>query len=394
MASRKILMVGWEFPPHNSGGLGVACKGIVENLVDTGEEVVLILPKVMMVGEESQTFLKSSKGNKYKVIYINSVLRPYVGLDGVAYSGNLVADVNTYASMVFKAAEGIDFDIIHVHDWLTVPAGIALKNEFGKPLVMHVHSTEFDRTGGGSPNEEVSKIEKNGFLFSNLIITVSKYTKDLLVKEYSVPVEKVIVVHNGVDYTPSDDMLNLDFLNGSPVIIFVGRLTIQKGPEFFLDVAQKVINKIPEAVFVYAGNGDMYHHLLLTSAYRNLSGSVLFAGFLRDKAKDMLYQRADIFMMPSVSEPFGIVALEAAVAGTPVIVSKTSGVAEVLPSAIKVDFWDTELMAKKILLLLEKSKYKRTIGQKVMEEAGAITWSNTAIKIKQVYYQLLSPESV
>jgi glycosyltransferase involved in cell wall biosynthesis len=394
MNSRKILMIGWEFPPYNSGGLGVACQGIVENLVDTGEEVILLLPKVMSVDDPDEVYFETKKGNKYRVIYINTIIRPYVGLDGISYSGDLIKDVNAFASLAVKIAGNLDFDIIHVHDWLTVQAGVAIKEKYSKPLVMHVHSTEYDRTAGGTANEEVSAIEKNGFMFSNLIITVSKYTKDVLTKEYSVPAEKIMVVHNGVDYSPSEDRVSIDFLQGSPVIIFVGRLTIQKGPDFFLDVAKRVIDRRPDAIFVYAGNGDMYHHLLLTSAYKNLSGSVLFAGFLRDKAKDLLYKRADIFMMPSVSEPFGIVALEAAVANTAVIVSKTSGVAEVLPSAIKVDFWDTELMARKILELLEKTKYRAKVSQKVMDEAGAITWGKTAIKIKEVYYQLLSPESV
>ena len=394
MESRKILMVGWEFPPHNSGGLGVACQGIVENLVDSGENVTLLLPKVMTKYDVSDTLFTTKKGNKYRVIFINSLIRPYVGKDGLSYNGDLISDVNSFAKMAVDSVKDIDFDIIHIHDWLTVPTGSALKKKFGKPLVMHVHSTEYDRTGGGSFNEDVSKVETSGFMIANLIITVSKYTKDVLVKEYAVAPNKIMVVHNGVDYSPSEDSSAIDFLKGSPVIIFVGRLTIQKGPEYFLEVARRVIDKRPDAVFVYAGNGDMYHHLLLTSAYRNLSGSVLFAGFLRDRAKDLLYQRADVFMMPSVSEPFGIVALEAAVANTPVIVSKTSGVAEVLPSAIKVDFWDTELMAKKILELLEKTKFRKKLAVKTMDEAGAITWGNTAIKIKEAYYNLLSAESV
>lgn len=393
MSTRNILMVGWEFPPHNSGGLGVACQGIVENLVDSGENVLLVLPKVMDPNENSEVIFKTKQGNSFRVLYIDSVLRPYVGLDGIGYSGDLISDVNSYAKKVVNAVDNLNFDLIHVHDWLTVPAGVALKEKYNKPLIMHVHSTEYDRTAGGSSNEEVSYIEQSGFEFSNLIITVSKYTKDLLVREYSVPKDKIMVVHNGVDYTPSNTPASIDFLKGSPVIIFVGRLTIQKGPEFFLDVAKRVINERPDAIFVYAGNGDMYHHLLLTSAYKNLSGSVLFAGFLRDSAKDRLYERADIFMMPSVSEPFGIVALEAAVVGTPVIVSKTSGVAEVLPSAIKVDFWDTELMASKIIELLEKSKYRRKIGKDIMAEAGAITWGKTAIKIKEAYYNLLQAEN-
>ena len=387
-------MVGWEFPPNNSGGLGVACHGIVENLVDSGEELILVLPKVMSPGDQDSEILKTAKGNPYKVVYIQSLLRPYVGHDGIDYSGDLISDVNAYARLVTKSVAGLEFDIIHVHDWLTVPAGAMLKEKFHKPLVMHVHSTEYDRTAGGGENQAVGEIEKKGFYVSDLIITVSKYTKDLLVKEYNVEPEKIMVVHNGVAFHAISEDVSIDFLKGSPVIIFVGRLTIQKGPDYFIEVARKVISKRPDAVFVFVGNGDMYHHLLLTSAYKRLSGSVLFAGFLRDMAKDKLYKRADVFMMPSVSEPFGIVALEAAMADTPVIVSKTSGVAEVLPSAIKVDFWDTDLMAKEVLDIIEKTDYKRELTEKVKAEAGAVTWGKTAIKIKDAYYQLLSSESV
>lgn len=394
MAKRKILMVGWEFPPNNSGGLGVACQGIVENLVDSGEDVTLVLPKPMAPNGESGNTLTTDKGNKYKVIYIPSKLRPYIGHDGKQYCGDLVKDVNLFADDVIRAVGDEDFDLVHVHDWLTVPAGIKVKKKFGKPMVMHVHSTEFDRTAGGKPNIDVEKIEKKGFKEADLIITVSNYTKSLLVDKYGIDERKIKVVHNGLDNPKKKREVNIDFLKDSPVIIFVGRLTIQKGPEYFIELARNVLDKRPDAVFIFAGNGDMFHHLLLTSAYRNLSGSVLFAGFLRDAAKDRLYQRADVFVMPSVSEPFGIVALEAAAVGVPVIVSKTSGVAEVLPSAIKLDFWDVEKMAENVLKLIEKSERGKEVGTKVMEEAGAITWEKAAMKIKDAYQQLLIQPNV
>ena len=386
-------MVGWEYYPHNSGGLGVACQGIVENLVDIGEVVTLLLPKNLSPSEPNEVIFKTKRGNTYKVIYIQSVLRPYIGLDGIEYSGNLITDVNNFANLAVKTVKNLDFDVVHVHDWLTVPAGIAIKQNYKKPLVLHIHSTEFDRTAGGDPNEQVLSIEKDGYTSSNLIIAVSGYTKNLLIDKYNVPANKVIVVHNGVDYTPNDSV-SIDFLKNSPVIIFVGRLTVQKGPGFFLDTARKVIDKRPDAIFICAGDGDMYQNMLVSSAYQNLSGSVLFAGFLRDQAKDALYKRADVFLMPSISEPFGIVALEAAATGVPVIISKTSGVAEVLPSAIKIDFWDTDLMSKTIIDLIKKAKNTKRLSKKLVSEAGAITWGQTAIKIKEAYYNLLSPELV
>lgn len=387
-------MIGWEFPPNNSGGLGVACQGIVENLVDSGESLVLVLPRERQNEKRVEEIAKTPNGNEYRVIYIKSLLRPYIGKDGVAYSGDLFSDVSKYAEMVLGSLGGVEFNIVHVHDWLTVPAGIAIKEKYDVPMVLHVHSTEYDRTAGGGENKKVGQIEKAGFNIADLIITVSKYTKQVLTEEYKVPSEKIMVVHNGVTPLSLKEDVSIDFLKGSPVVVFVGRLTIQKGPEYFIEVARKVIARRPEAIFIFAGDGDMLHHLLLTSAYKSLSGSVLFAGFLRGEAMDKLYKRADIFMMPSVSEPFGIVALEAAMANTAVIVSKTSGVSEVLPSAIKVDFWDTELMASKILDLIEKTDIKRDYIERVKYEAGAITWGNTAIKIKDAYCQLLSKESV
>lgn len=390
----RILMIGWEYYPHYSGGLGVACQGIVENLVDSGEEVTLLLPKSLSPSEPDQTYFTTKKGHRYKVCYIQSILRPYLGCDGITYQGDLTTDVHAFAKIATQVAKGLDFDIIHVHDWLTVPAGIAIKEASHKPLVLHVHSTEYDRTAGGHPNEFVAKIEQRGYTNANLIITVSKYTKNLLVERYQVPADKIVVIHNGVDYAPNENKLSINFLQNHPVIVFVGRLTIQKGPDYFLSVARKVIDQRPEAVFVFVGDGDMYHHLLLTSAYLNLSGSVLFAGFLRGHAKDLLYERADVFLMPSVSEPFGIVALEAAATGTPIIISKTSGVSEVLPSAIKIDFWDTNLMANTILKLLDQPQKQKRLGKKLMSEVGAVTWGKTAIKIKETYYHLLAPEFV
>ncbi len=382
-------MIGWEYPPNYSGGLGIACQGIVENLVEQGEEIILVLPSVMTPKSVCENIFHSPTGKPYRVIYVRSKLRPYAGKDGVEYKGDVIEDVKTYARKVFNAVSEEDFDLIHIHDWLTVPAGLRIKEETGKPMVMHVHSTEYDRTAGGDGNKEVEEIEKKGYLAADKIIAVSGYTKKVLVEKYQVPDEKVEVVHNGNNYLPHSRQVSVDFLKNCPVVIFVGRLTIQKGPVYFIEMAKQVFEKRPETVFVFAGDGDMTKQLMMTSAFSGLSGTVLFAGFLKDEARDRLYQRADVFVMPSVSEPFGIVALEAAVAGVPVVVSKTSGVAEVLPSSIRLDFWDTDLMAKSILALIEKGDYRRELGEKIRSEAGAITWEKSAIKIRENYHQLL-----
>lgn len=392
MDKKTILMLGWEYPPHNSGGLGVACQGMVEALIDQGQKVILALPSPSSPKEGEWVTYKTLKNLRpYKVLMVYSTMRPYTKNEAVGFEGDLVSQANDYARLIVSALKDTEFDVVHCHDWLTVPAAVALKNAFHKKTIMHVHSTEFDRTGGGEPNLAVAKIEGNGFQESDLILTVSKYTKKLLVEKYHVSEQKVRVVHNGNNYFPNNEKVDIDFLKNSPVILFVGRLTIQKGPEQFLELAKNVINQIPESVFVFAGDGDMYQHLLLTSAYHQLSGHVLFAGFLRDRAKDRLYHRADVFVMPSLSEPFGIVALEAAAFGVPVVVSKTSGVAEVLPSAVAIDFWDIDKMSKVIVEMVSKKMKIGELGERLKKESGQVSWDLAANKLREEYQRLLLP---
>jgi len=381
-------MIGWEFPPKNSGGLGVACQGIVESLVDAGEEVTLVLPKIMKPDSVTDYF-STPKGNRYRVVFISSKLTPYASVPGNDYQGNLVNDVYTYGNMVETALLDSDFHIIHIHDWLTVPAGIALKERFNIPLVMHIHSSEYDRTGGGSENKAVMEIEKKGLEKADKVIAVSGYTGNLIKERYGIRKDKISVVHNGIQSVGGKGEYE-EFLGKAPMILFVGRLTIQKGPEFFVRLAERVLKREPEAVFVMVGDGDMYRSLLEYSAFSQLSGSVLFAGFLRGKAKESMFKRADVFVMPSVSEPFGLVALEAARYGVPVIISKTSGVAEVLPSAVTVDFWDTDLMTDAIVDLLEK-RDSNVLGEKLKREVEQLTWVNAVEKIRQIYKEL-SPQ--
>lgn len=383
-------MIGWEFPPKNSGGLGVACKGIVEHLVDTGCAVTLVLPRMSSPNDkygEDDNF-ETVNGNKYKVIFVSSRITPYASCDPDNYGGNIIDDVYDYAKKVLNCIDKVDFDVIHIHDWLTVPAGIDIKNKYHKPLVMHVHSTEFDRTAGGCPYAEVSNIETRGFMEADVLVAVSSYTRGLLIDKYGVDREKVKVVHNGIDPL-EDKTFSKDFLGNCPVVIFVGRLTIQKGPEYFLRIANQVTMIHPETVFVFAGDGDMYRELIESSALKELTGNVLFAGFLRGSQKDNLYYRADIFVMPSVSEPYGLVALEAAQMGKPVIISKTSGVAESLPSAIAVDYWDTDLTAKYINELIDDKDKSNFLGQNLRKEVESISWDNSVNLLKTIYQELI-----
>lgn len=382
-------MIGWEYPPKNSGGLGVACQGIVEHLVDAGQDVLLVLPQESTPTEE-QVLLKTAVGNSYPVIFIQSNLNPYPESTSEKYQGNFLDDVYLYAARISSAIAKEKFDIIHIHDWLTVPAGLALKTIFKKPLLMQVHSTEFDRTAGGDPDSEVGKIEKEGLEKADRLVAVSEYTKNIVTEKYGIKPDKVSVVHNGIN-VDSVSSSRPDFMGDVPVVLFVGRLTIQKGPEYFIRLAEHVLRIRPETIFVVAGDGDMYQKMIEYSAFRELTGSVLFTGFMRDVNKLQLYRRADVFVMPSVSEPFGIVALEAAAMGTPVIISKTSGVAEVLPSAKQVDFWDTDLTAELILEIVRDHHKKEQLGERLKREASEVTWSQAATKLLQIY-QILSKD--
>ncbi len=379
-------MIGWEYPPKNSGGLGVACQGIVEHLIDAGQELILVLPHDMSPSVNTVMFT-TPRGNTYPVIFVLAKIKPYTESLPERYRGNLIDDVYCFSSDVLKAVAKEKFDVIHVHDWLTLPAGLALKNKFNKPLVVHVHSTEYDRTAGRSTNFDVENIEMEGFSGADKVVAVSGYTKSILIDKYRVPENKIYVVHNGIDYV--EEMIpGEDFLGTAPVILFVGRLTIQKGPEYFIRLAEQVISKRPDAIFVIVGDGDMYKEMIEYSAFRELSGSVLFAGFLRGVSKQRLFKRANVFVMPSVSEPFGLVALEAAVEGVPIIISKTSGVAEVLPSAIKVDFWDTDLAAKKVLEIIGDSSMQKGIGAAVRTESLLLSWDKAANELKSIYKKL------
>jgi glycogen(starch) synthase len=268
---------------------------------------------------------------------------------------------------------------------MSLPAAAMLKMATGKPMVAHIHSTEYDRIPDGNGSPFITKSEYEGMRFADRVVAVSAYTKQLLVNKYNIPAHKIDVVHNGMDLSRDVDPGPHHFATTRPVVVFMGRLTGQKGADYFLNLAQQTLKDFPQALFVVAGSGDMYHQLLWQTAYQGLSASVLFAGFVRGKQKEMLLDRADVFVMPSLSEPFGLVALEAAQRHTPVIASKNSGVKEVLPSAIQVDFWDVNLMKKTIIDLLKNQTQSQNIVQNQLQELKDVTWQKAAINLKQVY---------
>lgn len=403
--AQQILMIGWEYPPHNSGGLGVACQGLTEALALAQTHIYFTLPYSLpqqlshmdVLVCEHPDFLHAKNAQYAPFSAYTSITKKHhspISFDQrniKSMSENeLARKVDAYAETIYDVArkKSVQTDIIHAHDWMTYPAAQLLKQKTGKPFVAHIHSTELDRVPGGRGNSYIAHTEHDGFTQADRIIAVSELTKNILIDQYGVNGEKIDVVHNGI--SPAPKIESVKFAQGRPVIAFMGRLTMQKGAEYFLSLAEKVLQKIPNALFIVAGHGDQYNMLVLETAEKKLSASVLFAGFLRDQQRDFLLNRADVFVMPSVSEPFGLVALEAVQHDTPVIISKTSGVHEVLPGAIAVDFWDVDLMTTEIEKLLKDPVYHKQKLDEQMQQVAQVTWESAAEKVKGVYGRILA----
>lgn len=401
-------MIGWEYPPHNSGGLGVACEGLTQSLSDANTSILFTLPyhhglpvdhMQVLICEKAGGKTFATRDNKLPPFFAYSVAQPQPHLPTVNFNprdikklteSEIEQRVSHYAQSIlesFSQTSG-NVDVIHAHDWMTYPAAELLKRKTGKPLVAHIHSTEFDRVPNGLGNQFIAHTEYEGMMAADRVIAVSEFTKQVLIDRYQVDPQKIDVVHNGiVDAPPVESKM---FAPDRPVVVFMGRLTMQKGAEYFLKLARQVLHQLPNALFVVAGHGDQYTMLLLENAKQGLSSSVLFSGFVRDQQRDFLLDRADVFVMPSISEPFGLVALEAVQRETPVIISKTSGVREVLPGAISVDFWDVDAMAKHIVHLIEDPAYYEKIVDAQMQDVAQVTWKNAAEKVKEVYRKILS----
>ncbi len=386
----KVLMFGWELPPFNSGGLGVACYGLSKALVEQGIDITFVLPAQVDVKAD---FLRLVFADMHDISW------PPVSSYASAFSSpgysDLLRNVLEYAKRAREIAKRYDCDLIHAHDWLCYPAGIAASSVSEKPLVTHVHATEFDRSGGGVPNPYVYAMEKTGLEKSAAIIAISQFTKNLLAARYLFDVSKITVVHNGVDANEFSDMLDEDPLRalkmaGYKIVLYVGRLSLQKGVDYLLKAAQKVLHYNPRAIFLVTGSGDMENQLITQTAELGISKNVLFTGFLRGKLWKDMYKSADVFIMPSVSEPFGLVALEAIASGTPVIMSKQAGVSETVAHALKVDFWDTDEMANKILSLISNPSLQKTLNQNGLKEIREVSWQKAAAKTIDVYKKILA----
>ena len=400
-------MLGWEFPPVFSGGLGTACFGLTKGLANQGVQVTFVMPTgpENMKGEYVNLIVadKLIQKSNFKIRAVKSLLSPYLNEetyeeqlrisekreDGVAslYGKNLFEEVYRFSQRVKLIAQNEDFDIIHAHDWLTYLAGIEAKKISGKPLVVHIHATEFDRTGGNSLNQYVYDLERKGFHAADRIFAVSNYTKSMVTRHYGVSPDKVTVVHNAVAFKETK---NFNINPEDKIVLFLGRITLQKGPEYFLYAAKKVLEYDPTIKFMFAGSGDMEAKMIELAASLGIANKVLFAGFLKGEDVSRAYQMAEIYVMPSVSEPFGITPLEAMKVGTPVIISKQSGVSEVINHVLKVDFWDVDDIAAKILALIHYRSLHSELVEHGSFEVSKFSWNIPAKKCIDVYHQVLS----
>ncbi len=421
----KVLMFGWEFPPHITGGLGTACFGLTKGLAKHGLNIIFVVPKAY--GDESEEAVRlvnasqvtididkeaeRSYWDRVQYMEVGSNIIPYVGPEAFEelteesiratetfksrvfsqkfefsgkYGINLMEEVARYALIGSSIATKTDFDVIHAHDWLTYPAGVAAKETTGKPLVVHMHATEFDRSGENI-NTDVYAIEKRGMEMADRVITVSNLTRRIVIDRYGIDPDKVITVHNAVEPSDKPDLQGFDKAVKEKVVTFLGRITFQKGPEYFVEAAAKILKRDSNVRFVMAGTGDLMNKMVARVAKLRMGDKFHFTGFLKGDDVDKMFAMSDVFVMPSISEPFGIVPLEAMRSNVPVVISKQSGVAEVLKHAIKVDFWDIDAMADAIYALCHYDALSNTFIKYGKDEVDSLKWEHAALQVKQVY---------
>jgi glycosyltransferase involved in cell wall biosynthesis len=454
----RVFMLGWEFPPYISGGLGTACFGLTKALSRQQVRITFVLPKAVgaewpgttghvrllspqapsaawgqrepqdvastMVYKpgtptEAQAFanvtfkaVPSRITNPYSQTAATqqgraNYLRPMSVIEpeprgesagpgrasggqkaGAAmYQGDLITETRRYAALCSALARGEEFDVVHAHDWLTFPAGLAVAAASGKPLVVHIHSTEFDRSGSNI-HQQIYEIERRGMQAAVRVIAVSHLTKTIIERHYGIDPGKIDVVYNGIENGDSfhiPEPTQSTIKAHDKIVLFLGRITMQKGPEYFVTAAKKVLEKFERVKFVMAGSGDKIRDIIELAAAQGIGHKVLFTGFLRGADVDRVFRMADVYVMPSVSEPFGIAALEAISHDVPTIISKQSGVSEVLNHALKVDFWDTDEMANKIIALLRHPPLASTLRHHADIEVRRLTWDDAAAKCREVY---------
>ncbi len=442
-------MLGWEYPPHISGGLGTACEGLTVALARHNIELLFVVPHLFggedaphmklvdsrgeteVLGEDARSEIlpqKDKRKDRVNTLRVPSFLQPYMSPENYSqwvttlqqqraksavvgsehapraltemfeandvrgsfdrYSGDIFAEVSKFASNVVALLADKEFDVIHAHDWLTYPAGVALSALTGKPLVAHVHSLEFDRSGQ-AVNSRINEIEKWGLQSATSVIAVSYYTRSMINKLHGIPLQNISVVHNGVyaQHVVQSYRQSREF--DSRIVLFLGRITFQKGPDYLVEAASRVIPHVPDALFVMAGAGDMLPQVTRRIKELGIEKHFYFPGFLKGQEVEQMFSLADVYVMPSVSEPFGISALEAISFNTPVIISRQSGVSEVLGHALKVDFWDIDRLADLIINALLHEELRADMISMAREEVKRLHWDAAALKTLDVYRSVL-----
>lgn len=422
-------MFGWEFPPHIAGGLGTACEGIVKGLAYNGVDVLFVMPSAS--GDEDQSYAKIINASdvavrfvnedieefntKVKFMQVDSNLVPYAEPEEYfeaietmrkshtnettigfgqkfkfsgKYGANLLEEVARYAQVATTIAADNEFDVIHAHDWLTYLAGIAAKKISGKPLIVHVHATSFDRGTDDMVDSRVYAIEKQGMELADKVVTVSDLTRNIVINKYGIDPSKVVTVHNAVDFSGREN-LNVERGVKDKVVTFLGRITFQKGPEYFIEAAAKVLKRTKNVRFVMAGSGDMMTKAIDQVAKLGISDRFHFTGFLKGNEVQKMFALSDVYIMPSVSEPFGISPLEAMRSNVPSIISHQSGAAEVLQYALKVDFWDVDALADDIYALLKYPALAEFATAQGYHEVNELKWNGATAKLKTVYESVI-----
>ena len=377
----RIAMLGWEFPPFKSGGLGVHCYELTHALASRGVEVDFYMPRTEF----------EMKGTTPRLIQVMPVhFGPYTAREtyGPDFMGRVMQYNIRCAEEVEKNNRERHYDLIHNHDWLTIKAGILAKQRIHKPHVVTIHSTEYDRSAMG-PNQQILDIERSGVHAADRVITVSHMMKKQLVDKFGLNCEKIRVIYNGVDPDKFRKKWEVRKYSKEKVVLFLGRMAEQKGPVQFLQTAQKVLSVMKNVHFVMAGGGDMLPYLINYSIQLGISDNVTFLGYLPESQLKEAYAKSDVYVLPSVSEPFGITALEAMASGTPIILSKTSGVSEITPHCLKVDFWDVNRMAEYIIALLKYRVLNHTMGHYEVEDARKFSWGKAADETVGVYRELV-----
>ncbi|MDR1181424.1 MAG: glycosyltransferase family 4 protein [Bacteroidales bacterium] len=422
-------MFGWEFPPHITGGLGTACYGLTKGLSKFNVEIIFVVPKAY--GDEDKRYIHLKAVDKvvitehkdkysqllkdFTYIEVGTRLIPYMSPDefqrifnnkifsksqledvitseSFTFSGNygrnLYEEVARYALIASYLAANKDFDIIHAHDWLTYPAGMAAKKISGKPLVVHMHATEFDRSGEHI-NQHIYDIERAGMETADKVITVSNLTRNTVINRYGINPDKVVTVYNSVEPITLPDEFKVTKGFQEKIVTFLGRVTFQKGPDYFVEAAKKVLDVDKNVRFVMAGSGDMLHRTVKRVAQLGIATKFHFTGFLKGQEVYDMFSISDVYVMPSVSEPFGISPLEAMMSDVPVIISKQSGVSEILRYALKVDFWDVDDLADAIYGILHYDGLSKMFKRCGKQEVENLKWENSAYKINEIYKSVI-----